>query len=77
MVYLFFGSERENARQKEQRERLAKAVCRRCVVIETCLEKALARKEMFGVWGGMGEDELQALARRKQRPIGGAAAKSA
>ncbi|WP_435850303.1 WhiB family transcriptional regulator [Streptomyces olindensis] len=45
----------------------AKAVCRRCPVIETCLAAALARREPNGVWGGLDKDERKALRRRQQR----------
>ncbi|QBI19182.1 WhiB family transcriptional regulator [Egibacter rhizosphaerae] len=50
----------------EQVER-AKAVCRRCPVIEECLEWALATNQDAGVWGGMSEDERRALRRNRQR----------
>lgn len=50
----------------EQVER-AKAVCRRCPVIDQCLEWALATNQDSGVWGGMSEDERRALRRSRQR----------
>ena len=34
-----------------------KAVCRRCEVMETCLEWAIESGQDAGVWGGMSEDE--------------------
>lgn len=45
----------------------AKAVCRRCEVVETCLEWAMESGQDFGVWGGMSEDERRALKRRYAR----------
>lgn len=45
----------------------AKAVCRRCSVIEACLAWALANNTDTGVWGGMSEDERRALKRRRAR----------
>jgi len=30
----------------------AKALCRACVLRDSCLEGALARREPWGVWGG-------------------------
>lgn len=45
----------------------AKAVCRRCDVTAQCLEWALATGQHNGVWGGMSEDERQALRRSRQR----------
>jgi WhiB family redox-sensing transcriptional regulator len=45
----------------------AKAVCRRCPVIEECLEFALDAKIDSGVFGGMSEDERRSLKRRALR----------
>ena len=39
----------------------AKAVCRRCDVIDQCLQWALESGQDAGVWGGMSEDERRAL----------------
>lgn len=40
----------------------ARAVCReRCPVRAECLRWAIATKQAFGVWGGIGEDELAEL----------------
>jgi WhiB family redox-sensing transcriptional regulator len=45
----------------------AKAVCRRCPVMETCLQWALESGQEAGVWGGMSEDERRAMKRRATR----------
>ncbi|MCC3655824.1 WhiB family transcriptional regulator [Streptomyces sp. S07_1.15] len=45
----------------------AKAVCRRCPVMETCLQWALENGDDFGVWGGLSEDERRAMKRRAAR----------
>lgn len=45
----------------------AKAVCRRCDIIEGCLRWALDSGFDSGVWGGMSEDERRALKRRNAR----------
>jgi WhiB family redox-sensing transcriptional regulator len=45
----------------------AKAVCRRCEVVETCLRWALNTGQDAGVWGGLSEDERRALKRRNAR----------
>lgn len=65
MADLFFGPEKEGPVAKAQRERLAKQVCRRCVVIDRCLAYALDADEKFGVWGGQSEEELRRLRRRR------------
>ncbi|MFB9458375.1 WhiB family transcriptional regulator [Streptomyces antimycoticus] len=49
----------------------AKAVCRRCPVMETCLQWALDTNQHYGVWGGMSEDERRALKRRAARKRAG------
>jgi WhiB family redox-sensing transcriptional regulator len=45
----------------------AKAVCRRCDVIDQCLQWALESGQDAGVWGGMSEDERRSLKRRAAR----------
>ena len=42
----------------------AKAVCRRCPVLEQCLTYALSSGQDAGIWGGLTEDERRALRRR-------------
>lgn len=42
---------------------LAKRVCGLCGVRERCLEVALTRPEVYGVWGGMSENERRKLLR--------------
>jgi WhiB family transcriptional regulator, redox-sensing transcriptional regulator len=49
----------------------AKAVCRRCPLIESCLEGALDRNES-GVWGGLSEKERRSLKRRAARELAAA-----
>jgi WhiB family redox-sensing transcriptional regulator len=44
----------------------AKAVCRRCPLMESCLEGALERNEL-GVWGGTDEDDRRRMKRRAAR----------
>jgi WhiB family redox-sensing transcriptional regulator len=45
----------------------AKAVCRGCLVIDTCLKWSIETGEGYGVWGGYSEDERRALIRRQKR----------
>lgn len=48
----------------------AKAICSRCVLRESCLAGALARREVWGVWGGeiLIDGEVVAEKRRRGRP---------
>ncbi|MFL6137017.1 MAG: WhiB family transcriptional regulator [Frankiaceae bacterium] len=45
----------------------ARAVCRRCTVVDECLAWALESGQDAGVWGGMSEDERRELKRRTLR----------
>ncbi|MET9427910.1 MULTISPECIES: WhiB family transcriptional regulator [unclassified Streptomyces] len=45
----------------------ARTVCRRCPVMEQCLQWALESGQEHGVWGGLSEDERRALKRRAAR----------
>jgi len=45
----------------------AKAVCRRCPLMESCLQGALERGETAGVWGGLSEPERRRMKRRATR----------
>ncbi|HYB19095.1 MAG TPA: WhiB family transcriptional regulator [Streptosporangiaceae bacterium] len=45
----------------------AKQVCRRCSVMDDCLQWAIDSGQDAGVWGGMSEDERRALKRRTIR----------
>jgi WhiB family redox-sensing transcriptional regulator len=45
----------------------AKAVCRRCEVIETCLSWAIESGQDTGVWGALSEDERRAFKRLDAR----------
>lgn len=45
----------------------AKAVCRRCPVIDECGQWALETGQESGVWGGLSEDERHAVKRGRRR----------
>ena len=47
--------------------REAKKICASCKVREVCLEDALERKELFGIWGGLTvKERRRLLALRRQ-----------
>lgn len=48
----------------------AKAICSRCTLRTACLEGALERGEVWGVWGGeiLVDGEVVAVKRRRGRP---------
>lgn len=45
----------------------AKAVCRRCPVMEQCLDWAIRVGQVEGIWGGMTDSERRAVRRRQAR----------
>lgn len=66
---LFYGPDVDGRTdpEREERERVAKAVCGTCPVRLPCLERALVWGEPLGVWGGMGEGERRAFLRHLRR----------
>ena len=58
---VFFHPEGERGPRKLAREAAAKAVCAECPVIAACAAHALATREPYGVWGGLSEDEREAI----------------
>jgi WhiB family redox-sensing transcriptional regulator len=57
----FFHPEGERGSARARREAAAKAVCGRCPVLNECASHALAVREPYGVWGGMSEDDREAI----------------
>lgn len=47
----------------------AKAICRRCEVVDTCLRWAIESGADTGVWGGLSDDERRSLRRRRARSL--------
>jgi WhiB family transcriptional regulator, redox-sensing transcriptional regulator len=45
----------------------ARAICRRCEVVDTCLRWAMESGADTGVWGGLSDDERRSLKRRRAR----------
>jgi WhiB family transcriptional regulator, redox-sensing transcriptional regulator len=58
---VFFHPDRERGPSRRNRDKAAKAVCRRCPVLAACREHALKVHEPYGVWGGLTEHEREAL----------------
>jgi WhiB family redox-sensing transcriptional regulator len=58
---LFFHPEGERGPARRNRESAAKAVCVACPVMRQCRAHALAAREPYGVWGGLTEDDREAI----------------
>ncbi|WP_210587677.1 WhiB family transcriptional regulator [Streptomyces sp. GESEQ-35] len=71
---VFFAPHGERGPEKRAREEKARAICRRCPVIEACAWTAMSGPETYGVWGGMSEGERIPL--RPRRPRRAVAAES-
>jgi WhiB family redox-sensing transcriptional regulator len=55
----FFPPDREQAKARTTRITKAKAVCAQCPAVMACREFALDNGEVFGVWGGLSEDDRE------------------
>ena len=58
---LFFHPEGERGPSRRGRDAAAQAICAACPVITECRNHALAVKEPYGVWGGLTEDDREAI----------------
>jgi len=58
---LFFHPEGERGPRKTRRDEAARAVCVACPVLARCRDHALAVREPYGVWGGLTEDDREAV----------------
>lgn len=68
---LFFHPEGERGAARSAREASAKEVCMRCPVRAECATHALAVREPYGVWGGLTEDEREAMMGRSRNRVMG------
>jgi WhiB family redox-sensing transcriptional regulator len=58
---LFFHPEGERGPARRNRDAAAKTICAACPVLTQCREHALAVREPYGVWGGLTEDDREAI----------------
>lgn len=66
---VFFHPEGERGPARAARERAAKAVCASCPVMKQCADHALAVREPYGVWGGLSEEDREAVYLRTRHAI--------
>ena len=69
---LFFHPEGERGPARRNRDAAAKAICGSCPVLDQCRRHALAVREPYGVWGGLTEDDREAIystERRQRVPV--------
>jgi WhiB family redox-sensing transcriptional regulator len=58
---LFFHPEGERGPARRERDASAREICASCPVLQQCRTHALAVREPYGVWGGMTEDDREAV----------------
>ena len=63
----FFGADAEGACARARRVGLAKAICASCPAVLQCRSFAVRTGQVFGIWGGLSEQELRFL-RHKSAP---------
>ncbi|MEZ0165044.1 WhiB family transcriptional regulator [Kineococcus sp. LSe6-4] len=64
---LFFHPEGERGPARRNRDAAAQAICAGCPVLEMCRKHALKVREPYGVWGGMTEDDREAVYATERR----------
>ena len=68
-THLFFAGRGERPDVRDRRERLARALCQECAVMQACRAWARERRE-YGFWGGESEEERAAAGYPVSLPIG-------
>ena len=58
---LFFHPEGERGPARRERDAAARDVCSSCPVLQQCRSHALTVREPYGVWGGLTEDDREAI----------------
>lgn len=64
---VFFHPDGQRGSARTVREHNAKLICASCPVMQQCREHALRVREPYGVWGGLTEDEREAIYRFGRR----------
>ncbi len=64
---LFFHPQNERGSARDKRDRAAKQVCAACPVRLECADYAVRAREPYGVWGGLSEEEREAIYTRLDR----------
>ena len=67
---LFFHPQNERGSSRSRRDQSAKRVCASCTVRLECADYAIRAREPFGVWGGLSEDDREAILRKIDQPRG-------
>jgi WhiB family transcriptional regulator, redox-sensing transcriptional regulator len=66
---LFFHPEGERGPARRERDSAARRICAGCPVIGQCRSHALSVREPYGVWGGLSEDDREAIYAQQRRKL--------
>ena len=61
----FFLEHNLRAKAKKEKEAIAISICNGCPVKLKCLDHALNTPEIYGVWGGMTEEQRHFIMRKR------------
>ena len=61
----FFLEHNLRAKAKNEKETIAVSICNACPVKLKCLDHALNTPEIYGVWGGMTEEQRHFIMRKR------------
>ncbi len=64
---LFFHPQNERGSSRSRRDQSAKRVCVSCPVQLECADYAIRAREPYGVWGGLSEEDREAIYRQAAR----------
>jgi len=62
---IFFLDYNLRGKAKNKKEQTAISICNACPVKMKCLEHALNTPEIYGVWGGMTEEQRHVIMRKR------------
>lgn len=60
----FYLEHNQRGTSKRKKELAAVAICNNCPVIQQCREHALKVPEIYGVWGGLTEEQRRIILKR-------------
>lgn len=63
---LFYHSDDESRAHRRRKEKQAKGLCETCPVRTQCQQHAMENRELYGVWGGLSENERHYFAGRSR-----------
>jgi WhiB family redox-sensing transcriptional regulator len=63
----FYNEADDDSPAIASKEKVAKALCKQCPIMEKCLEDGLSQGDVPGIWGGMTKNERRNYANKRRR----------